>query len=258
MLETILLLSANGMVVVILACGVIGYSKLRVKILNIKESRAGAINDHFKQIEALIALYYRLRPKIPLPAMRGWAASPDFLAVIADQIMESRPRVIVECSSGVSTVVAARCVQLSGVGHVFSLEHDPLFAAKTRHLLEQQGLSAFATVVDAPLIEISLPGWRGPWYDDAQLQLPAPPDMLIVDGPPYSSAPLARYPALPRLIGLSRRPVVVLLDDADRPDEALAGRLWLEQFPTLRPLDLPACEKGCLGYIIPKEDCSGR
>lgn len=76
----------------------------------------------FSQIEALFALERKLALPQALPPLRGWAGSPDFLLRIANELEERKPRTVLECSSGVSTLVVARCLQMNGKGHVFSLQ----------------------------------------------------------------------------------------------------------------------------------------
>ena len=105
----------------------------------------------FRQLEALQGLYAELDLKNSLPPTRGWAASPDFLLEIARYARTSRPLSVVECSSGASTLVLARCMQLNGAGRVLSLEHDPYYAEQTRRQLQHHGLQDWAQVVDAPL-----------------------------------------------------------------------------------------------------------
>lgn len=195
----------------------------------------------FAQMQALLALERVLGLAEPLPAMRGWAGSPDFLLEVAREALGRKPQVLVECSSGVSTVVSARCMQINGSGHVYSLEHEPEFAAKTRKLLARHGLSAWATVLDAPLQTAHT---ATPWY--AEQALPAglgAIEMLVVDGPPTAVAPLARAPAWPRLRGRMAKRCVVLVDDADRADEAEMVRRWCALEPRLKLTRL-AAEKG--------------
>jgi hypothetical protein len=72
----------------------------------------------FKQGQALLTLERRLGLPEGLPPVRGWAGSPDFLLQVADRILSTKPATIVECGSGVSTIVAARCAQLNQRGHV--------------------------------------------------------------------------------------------------------------------------------------------
>lgn len=173
--------------------------------------------------------------------MRGWAGSPDFLLKTAEEALRRKPQTVMECSSGVSTVVLARCLQLNGSGHVYSLENSPEFAVKTRALLEQHGLADWVTVLDAPLVTKST---QTPWYDESVIpaELMAI-DMLVVDGPPASTAPLARYPALPRLYPRMAANCTVMLDDADRSDEVELLRRWQQEFSEFEQTHL-ACEKG--------------
>lgn len=187
----------------------------------------------YHQVEALIGLNALIQPTIPLPPMRGWAGSPDFLLEVARQATTLRPTTIVECSSGVSTLVAARCCQLNNQGHVYSLEHDPTFAHTTRDRLKEAGLEDWATVIDAPLRLYDIAGDTFRWYDDSGL--PSNPiDLLIIDGPPSTTGKLARYPAGPRLIPrLSEDHGLILVDDANRPDEKEMLHKWSAEFPEL-------------------------
>lgn len=105
----------------------------------------------FAQIQALLALERKLNMDEALPPMRGWAGSPDFLLIVADEVLARKPQTVMECSSGVSTLVVARCLQMMSAGHLYSLEHDPDYAHKTRKLLDKYGLADWATVLDAPL-----------------------------------------------------------------------------------------------------------
>ena len=113
--------------------------------------RIDASGQMFWQLQALDGLYRDLKFASSLPLTRGWAASPDFLSVLARHAMDRRPEVVVECGSGVSTVVLARCMQLNGRGRVIALDHDSVFAEETRRNLARHGLSEWAEIIDAPL-----------------------------------------------------------------------------------------------------------
>jgi predicted O-methyltransferase YrrM len=200
--------------------------------------------DSFRQLEALIGLYRDLEPRRPFPPMGGWAASPDFLALVLRHAAAG-PRVIVECGSGASTVVLARACERAGRGHIWSLEHLPDMAARTRGWLAEQELERYATVIDAPLIPQGPDGPTRFWY--AVEGLPdLPIDMVVVDGPPGTTpGSLARYPAGPRLFPRLSEHGVVFVDDADRPDERAMVLRWQQEFPLLEPTTVP-CEKGAV------------
>lgn len=202
----------------------------------------------FNQIQAYHALVELIQPRRPLPPLRGWAASPDFLLHVASHALAEHPQTIVECSSGASTLVLARCCELNGSGRVFSLEHDPHFARQTRERLREQGLESWATVVDAPL-KPAMNRDAGPWYStDALPSLGTGIDLLVIDGPPGDSAPLARYPALPSLYPRLSNHCAIFLDDAARKDEVEIVRRWLADFPAFNATQLQA-EKGCVRLL---------
>lgn len=202
----------------------------------------------FAQVQSLLALERLLQLTRPLPPLRGWAGSPDMLLHVAERVLDGKPGVVLECSSGASTVVAARCCQLNGAGHVYSLEHDAVYAAKTRALLAHHELADWATVVHAPL-ETGTDG--ATWYRDANLPPQATgAELLVVDGPPAGGDSLARYPARPRLRGRLASRFALLLDDADRPGERHVVERWLQQDAGLQAEWLP-CEKG-LAVVEPK------
>lgn len=200
----------------------------------------------YAQLQSLAALERRLSLADPLPPLRGWAGSPDFLLQVALEVGRSRPYCVLECSSGVSTLVVARSLQQVGHGHVYSLEHEPRFAEQTRSLLRQHGLTDWATVIDAPL-EVGEDGRT--WYRVSALpQTVRDVALLVIDGPPASVGPLARYPALPRLRERLAPSFALLLDDAGREDECEVVRRWCSEWPALQLQQLPA-EKGLVRLV---------
>jgi len=199
----------------------------------------------YQQIQAFIVLDRQLNLPYSLPVLRGWAASPDFLLLLAEHIIRQKPEIIVECSSGASTVVLAQTAKQNGTGHVYSLEHDQHYAQQTRHELQKQGLENWATVIDAPLSEQQFAEQAYSWYsvptDIAAKQI----DMLVIDGPPAHLNLLARYPAGRVLFPQLNKNAVVFLDDADRQDEQQIIKHWLAEFPQLQ-VSKYNCEKGAV------------
>ena len=198
----------------------------------------------YRQLEALSSLERELGLPHSLPPLRGWAASPDFLMELVRHVQQEKPRSVVECSSGASTLVLARCMQQNGGGKVHSLEHDPMYAAQTRAQLERQGLSEYAEVLDAPLtpFESGSESWQ--WYQYRVLQADLPIDLLVIDGPPMTTGPLARYPAGPALFEQLTANGAVFLDDAARAEETAILARWRREFPQLTQ-SARYCEKGC-------------
>lgn len=212
-----------------------------------RQSHARHLDGVFRQWEALHGLYLDLGFSRSLPPTRGWAGSPDYLAELAGYVQRNRPRAVVECGSGVSTLIIARALQLNGEGHVHTLEHSPEHGRTTRALLQRHGVEAWATVVDAPLRDHALAGESWPWYTiDA---LPGGPiDLIVVDGPPKRTRSLARYPAMPLLGPRLAASGAVVLDDAARPDEREIVRRWKAEHPGFTERDA-FCEKGCVWLL---------
>jgi len=187
----------------------------------------------FRQNEALSALNRLLDFELPLPATRGWAASPDLLLHLYHHITSRRPAVVVELGGGISTlVIAAALAANADGGRVHSLDHDEAFARRTARMLARYGLADTADVHHAPLVPWHPPRptelgteWR--WYSEpGALEKLTAIDLLVVDGPPLATGRFARYPSVPHFLGRLRQGSVVLLDDARRDDERIAAEEW--------------------------------
>lgn len=195
----------------------------------------------FSQVEAMIDLRALLNPRAPLPRLRNWAASPDVLRLLIEHIATARPKLIVECGSGSSSVWLGYAVEKYGAGRVVALEHDERFVRTTRDLVAAHELESVVEVRHAPLVE-----WRSfPWYDTAALADLTDIELVFVDGPPQSIGPLARYPAVPLLLPRCAPSVLFVLDDAKREDERETADRWLREFPELTRSVFPA-EKGAM------------
>ncbi len=203
------------------------------------------LNNLYRQIESLLSLYTTLGFNIGLPPMRGWAASPDFLVEILNHALAAKPQVVVECSSGVSTLVLARALQMNGAGHVYSMESGAEFAQATRDQLRLHGLETWATVFDAPLRNHSIKGKEWSWYSVEVLPNDLAIDMLVIDGPVGIAQKNIRYPASPNLFPKLRAGAVVFLDDADRDDEREIVTAWEKEWSGVR-VSRSSSEKGCV------------
>lgn len=219
------------------------------KILNAFKAKlfesSSESNNLFRQLECLIGIYIDLKFSSRLPLTRDWAASPDFLWHISKYAMKHKPLVVVECSSGVSTVVLARCMELAGRGHVYSLEHEAEFAEVTRENLATMGLSNWATVIHAPLRDHKIGNEQWPWYSEENLPAGLNIDMLVIDGPIGKLRKNARYPAGQLLFNRLNADSAVFLDDASRPDEQEIVRLWEKEFDWI-DTSMLSTEKGCV------------
>ncbi len=198
------------------------------------------IKQTFRQLEALQNLSVVLPANDVLPATRGWAASPDLLAVLVDLVVAERPLLVVECGSGASTLWLALAMRRFEIdGRIVALDHDPVFGGKTRDLLARHDVGDLAEVRDAPLESFSLDGETYSWYARRAWEDLTGIDLLFVDGPPATTGHLARYPALP-LLSESLSPVTTaVLDDLVVPDMQKVLRLWLDAYPDFGSEILP-------------------
>ncbi len=186
----------------------------------------------FRQLEALQNLSAVLPANDVLPASRGWAASPDLLAVLVDLVIAERPSLVVECGSGASTLWLALAMRRFEIdGRIIALDHDPVFGGKTRDLLARHDVRDLAEVRDAPLESFSLDGETYPWYARRAWEDLTGIDLLFVDGPPAATGHQARYPALPLLSGSLSPVATAVLDDLVVPDMQKVLRRWLDAYP---------------------------
>ena len=181
-----------------------------------------------------------------LPPTRGWAASPDFLMVVARLVDEVQPTNVVECGSGVSTITLARLLAGQSDCNIVSFDHNEAFANQTAALLQERGLpdGTGLTIAAAPHVEHVIGGETFLWYQTEGVPLPEQIDLLLVDGPIVSSDNmLARYPALPLLHDRLSDKAVIVLDDANRPGEQATLKRWLDEFPAWT-CEMVGTEKG--------------
>ena len=165
----------------------------------------------YHQFEAVEQLLPLLKLSAPLPPSRGWAASPDFLLTLAHVTKKVRPRLTVELGSGISTLVLAK----SGAKKIVSLDHSIEFGTQTREMLLSHGVRG----VDIRIHELENYRGKYQWYAKSTLKGLAKIDLLVIDGPPSSTNPDARYPALEHLVPLLSPKATVILDDVYRDEE---------------------------------------
>lgn len=164
------------------------------------------------------------RPYLPFSsgAMRA-----SGLVYVCNLVVHRAPAELVECGSGVSTVVLARLLAERGTGALTALEHDAGWAAHVQESLAREGLQGVARVVHAPL---DADGW---YAADGVAALPATIDLLLVDGPPADRPEIAhaRHTALGRLADRLAPDATVVLDDVGRTGEQEVLRRWEQEHP---------------------------
>lgn len=205
------------------------------------------IND----MQGLAQLLARYTPKTPLPLMSGWALGPGGLVYLLHVIERDDVQVAVECGSGTSTLWMALAMREKGSGKVISLEHSEEYARRTRAALEEHDLTEWADVRVCPLVATPTPRGEFQWYDVERAELPKKLDLVLVDGPPGATGPHARYPAGPLLGSRVRPGGLIVMDDADRPDERETVGFWLQSEPLVQ---LPSPDRGVAVLIVREQD----
>jgi predicted O-methyltransferase YrrM len=200
-----------------------------------------------RELEGLHQLYAGFLPRAPMPSSGQWALNPTDLLALLHLIEQRRPRLVLELGSGTSTVWIAYALERIG-GRLISLDHDPGYAEQTRTMLRAHGLTGVAEVRDAPLSPVEVRGADFDWYAAAALTGVDGVDLLLVDGPPGSTGPMSRYPALDMLRGKLSRHATVVLDDISRDDEQETLRRWAQEDTRLRIEPTLIGQHGILSY----------
>ena len=207
-----------------------------------------------RQLEAFIQLQGCLGPI--LAPLHGWSISADLGLLLVRLIQVEPPDLVVEFGSGVSTSVLLAALGLAGpaaedvgagsghASHLIAFEHLPHCQAATEELIRASPHRHWAQVRLAPLEPWSDASGTYSFYGGLDAiaaclaplrQLTRPARLLVfVDGPPGTTNPRARYPALPALLeqlergsgeGLNLK-VNLILDDFERREEREVATAW--------------------------------
>lgn len=212
--------------------------KLSREVATMSTELAGLGQANYEQLEAYVDLRGLIQPRAPLPALRGWAASPDVLRLLAETMWRQRPELIVECGSGSSSVWLGYLAEQIKPARVVCLEHDEHYARMSRDLIRAHHLDDVVEIRLAPLADWTHGGQTYAWYDTKALDDLAGIGLLFVDGPPGTTGPEARFPAVPLLFPRCGDDVVVVLDDSDRDEETAVSDRWLEEHPEFERVEL--------------------
>lgn len=177
------------------------------------------------ETQALIQLINKYPTDAPLPPAAGWAMNPTGLLWLTNLIQTTSPNTVVECGSGTSSVWICLALKRNGGGKLVSLEHQETYAARTRQMLADHGLSEYAEVRVCELTEVATPAGAFRWYDLEPASVGSI-DLLVVDGPPSSTGVHARYPALAILSEQLTDGATVAMDDTGRRDEQEVLEIW--------------------------------
>ncbi|MEN8180625.1 MAG: class I SAM-dependent methyltransferase, partial [Pseudomonadota bacterium] len=65
-------------------------------------------------MEGYESLQAQLNLNEGIPYTPNWTAGADFLQIIVDDCLQAKPSLVLECSSGLTSLMLARCCQING------------------------------------------------------------------------------------------------------------------------------------------------
>ena len=150
----------------------------------------------------------------------GMAAQLRFLDEVSRRALAT-PGPVLECGSGLTTLMLALLAARRGVD-VWTLEHFPDWHTRVSETLTRYNLPHVNNVL-APLKDYG----DFSWYDAPLEQLPERFSLVVCDGPPGTTkgGRVGLVPVLKNRLGPG---TVILLDDANREEEAQAMARWAE------------------------------
>ena len=243
-------------------------------------------NNSIKQIESFIGIQSFLENGALTMDFHGWPISSDIALFLLGQINKNNYDLIIEFGSGTSTKLFAKAItnnRLKDVDNaksyllttsnvpeseppfveaqdlpkrVLTFEHNKKYFDKTKTELEQIGFADVVNLVHAPLIDCAI-GEESFLYYDCDKSLARIADiyegriakvLVLVDGPPGSTGPMARLPAMIKLLNhLGNHQLDIVLDDYNRQEEKDIVEKW-KQILNSRFInfeeELVPCEKG--------------
>lgn len=219
--------------------------KLKAVEKTLKASLRQEISNSVSQIESYLNLQSYLQTGKIQPRLHGWAVSPDFALLVVEILEHQEFDAVIEFGSGASTVFIAQALareKLERKGAACSVqvavEHLEEYRQKTLLLLAKAGLQERVKLLHAPLASTTVAsGELYSYYEFSETAallaeklsgIVKPRIFAIVDGPPETTGPLARYPALELLLNaVPHQEMTLLLDDYQRPSEQEVAKRWL-------------------------------
>ena len=147
-----------------------------------------------------------------------WSAEEEYLRSCIQQALASRGPIL-ECGSGLSTIMVGAVAKACGREHV-ALEHTPAWAEKVQRYLSRYRLDSLL-LAPRPLKDFG----DFSWYDAPLEAMPARFSLVVCDGPPGTTRG-GRYGLVPVMRDRLEPGCIILLDDAGRQGERAIARRW--------------------------------
>ena len=150
---------------------------------------------------------------------------------------------ILDCGSGLSTLILGILAERSGT-EVWTLEHDPVWAAQVQRALSRNAISGVHLCV-APLRDYG----DFTWYSPPLKEMPSGFRLVLCDGPP-GDTPGGRSGMLPVMRKFLAPGCVILLDDLciEREERQIAAN-WAQALGTEALIE--GDTKPCATILVP-------
>ncbi len=162
----------------------------------------------------------------------SYTLSPTAIVHILNEIVLLQRKTIVEFGSGLSTLFIARLLSYHKLdATLFSIDHDKQWQNILQSSLDSEGTGGNVNLIRADLeSSTSLDSQQCKWYSKSFLEkvLPKDIDLVIVDGPPFSTGQYSRYCAVPFLKNRLLNDYSIFLDDVFRKGENDILSAWKE------------------------------
>ena len=174
-----------------------------------REALQAQLATQLRQQQALLNLFALVPVRDVIPPMGGWAASADVVSVLVGELLRIRPRLVVECGSGVSTLWTALAIEQlrSGLPRRQPRPRPALRRADASQPAQPTGSSG--------TWRCGTRRWCRPssrvtprlgTTESALVGLDRTSDCCSSTDRPIATGPLVRYPAVPLLKADARRP----------------------------------------------------
>ena len=159
----------------------------------------------------------------------GYTSTIDYLAAVWSASAKSDGPIL-ECGSGLTTLVAGAVAAKNGTRLVVLEHHQPSYDRMIK-ILEQLKLTHIQLLY-CPLT--SFDGFD--WYDTHDHMVPEKVALVICDGPP-GSVPGGRYGLIPLMQHTFDQTTRILMDDTHRRKERAVIRCWYKE-PSLEIVEI--------------------
>ncbi|QBY03542.1 hypothetical protein E2K93_03730 [Thalassotalea sp. HSM 43] len=260
-----------------------GQSKLFQSLENnLSHKITTGLNNSVKQIESYIGVQNYLENGTVGLDYHGWPISSDIALFLLNKVETNNYDLVIEFGSGTSTMLFAQAMKnLTNrsendfkrisvdaensqylASHqdlpkkVVTFEHNKKYFDKTSKSLVNSNFDDVVELVHAPLVDYKV-GEKNYLYYSCESMLQQIKQifngrtakiLILIDGPPATTGPLARFPAIPMILNnLANHQLDIVLDDYNRQEEKEIVDGWKkifeERFITYEE-EVVNCEKG--------------